>query len=189
MKKVRKSKPHSINRILCIDAALRNMGVVEATYSAGRFVVHSAITYSTKPKDKKSPLSAGEHDTYCAKYLSKCISKHILEYKPDLVCTEIGSGAQSSKAASALGAMKGFMGSLMAQHESTIWVIVTPNQAKQIVKKGAKKNLIMAWVGRYHGGDIKWDKVKCRFEHQADAVIIGYAGIKKYFELGVNHES
>lgn len=173
-------------KVLGIDPALRNLGIIEGDYN-GTLKVINAITYSTKSKESSSGLSDGEHDALCACLLSKKVNEHINNFKPDLICAEIGSGAQSHKAASALGAMKGFIGCLMGIHDSYKWVIVTPSEAKKIVHPKADKELIMSWVLKNHK-EYPWEKVKKRLEHQADAVIISLAGINKILKELKNHE-
>ena len=172
-------------RILSIDPSLRNTGVIEALYLNDKLKILNAITHKTVSKSKESFLSAGEHDTLCAMHLATCITDMINANKPDLICAEIGSGAQSHSAAAALGAMKGFIGGLMSQHNKINWVIVTPAEAKRIIRPNVDKGVIQAWVLKNYK-EYTWDKIKNKFEHQADAVIIALAGIKKFKERHKN---
>lgn len=164
-------------KVIGIDPALRNFGMVKGLIKNNELEIIDAVTFRTKPRPKKSEVSAGVYDVRCAAFLYSSAISFIESATPDLIIAEVGSGAQSHKAAAALGTMKGLIGALTKSHNLP-WEIITPKEAKEVIRKDASKEEIGAWVlEKFPNYD--WVQTKCLFEHQADAAIILAAGLLK----------
>lgn len=169
-------------RIMGIDAAFSNTGIVLAsTDTSGNIEVQELrLVHTEADKAGKKVVRKNSDDLRRAREVIDGLYKAIDDHNPAFVMCEVPFGAQSARAAWALGCSLGIIAAVSAR----VPVIqVTPKEVKDVVdSKFPDKEQMIAWaVSKYP--DANWPKragkvVKGQAEHMADAVAALHAGVR-----------
>lgn len=172
--------------ILGIDAAFANTGIVLAEYDIETntvFVKELRLVQTTADKANKKVVRKNSDDLRRAAEAITAVDKAIEDHKPVFAVVEVPFGAQSARAAWALGIAVG----IIAHVASKVSLIqVTPKEVKDVVgEKFPDKAQMIAWAYRNYP-DANWpmqkrggklEIVAGKAEHMADGVAAVHAGI------------
>lgn len=155
-------------RFISVDPALRNFGVVVGRVEGCKnFYIDETFTLQTDAK-----YSYRKRAEYIVNRLSPYVEK------AEIMFVEQPHGSQSAAAAWSLGVVLGIIVTLDIPK-----IYVSANEAKNFLKKGAKKDEIIEWATKQHP-EIKWKIYRGNpaknNEHVADALLIAYAAWEKY---------
>lgn len=163
--------------VLGIDPGLANMGLVEADVCllTGKVINVSRMTLIRTEKSKDKQVKRRNDDMHRARTLQEGLSTAASRCL--LGMAEVPGGAQSARAAYALGIAVGILSSCPVP-----LIEVDPQQVKKAVtgKKTASKQEMIEWATAQFP-DADWIKQRGRLtdanEHLADALAIIFAGI------------
>jgi Holliday junction resolvasome RuvABC endonuclease subunit len=160
-------------KLVGIDAALNNQGVVVAYYG-GKQLKITKIAHLSYPRNPK--LTKSRADVIRIKLISNDLRKLIRG--ADYVMAELVSGSRSASGAWALGAAMGILASLPCD---IIWV--TPLEVKKATgnPKATKKDMIVWATTKYPNLD--WPtyngRIRASAEHVCDAIGVIHAALPK----------
>jgi Holliday junction resolvasome RuvABC endonuclease subunit len=170
-------------RILGLDAAFANTGLALCRYelSSNRlFLDEVGLIKTGQDKVNKKVVRRNSDDLRRAGEVIKAVDEVIARFKPNFIVCEVPFGAQSARAAWALGISVG----LIAHAASRVPLIqVTPKEVKDVVgEKFPDKAQMIQWATKtfptanwpVRGGKV----VAGSAEHMADAVAAVHAGIQ-----------
>jgi Holliday junction resolvasome RuvABC endonuclease subunit len=178
----------SLIKVVGIDPAFANIGVccghlVPAPTSSGyRLQIASLdLIHTEADKAGKKVVRKNSDDLRRAQQASRGLRSIISDFKPAMIFAEVPTGAQSARAAWALGIAVGVLAGI-----DGALVQVLPREVKEAVgERHAGKEEIIEWALKQHpeanwymrtsGG--KQVSVNSKNEHLADAVATIYAGL------------
>ena len=166
-------------RIVGLDPSLRNLGIAKGYFDTAtkKLTIDTCITVC--PKVSKDRLRVGTKDILRVRYLLDELVPQIKD--ADLVIAEVPTGSQSASAMKSYAVCIALLA--MVQKIKGELIEVTPQQVKAIVGNlEASKADVIQWVKKHHPeaplelyrGSINAAKA----EHQADAIVAIYAGLK-----------
>lgn len=169
--------------VIGIDAAFANTGIAIARYDLANDEIHLnelRLIHTEADKANKKVVRKNSDDLRRASEVITGLNQAIKDADPAFAFCEVPFGAQSARAAWALGISVG----LIAYVNSKVSLIqVTPKEVKEVVDtKFPDKAQMIAWaVDKYP--DANWPKragkvVAGKAEHMADAVAAIHAGVK-----------
>lgn len=169
-------------KIMGLDAAFANVGIALGTYdlnSGALEVEELRLSKTVADKAGKKVVRKNSDDLRRAKESVAAIREAIADHGVQIVFCEIPSGAQSARAAWALGIAVG----IIAGIEQPL-IQLTPKEVKDVTgERYPDKSHMIAWATNKYP-DINWPRtgkgaiVAGRAEHLADAVATIHAGIK-----------
>lgn len=167
-------------KIVGLDPALRNLGIVKAVYDTvtGTLTIMECLTVCPVAQTRKQ-VRQNSIDLNRARQLLDALVDHTKS--ADIVCVEIPVGSQSSRACVSYGIAVSLMA--VVQKIKPAFIEVSPHEVKITVgNKSATKQDVVDWVLAHnpeaplekHRGVISMTKA----EHQADAIVAIYAAMK-----------
>ena len=158
--------------LLALDIAFASMGW--AVVENGR-VIECGTIKTQKSKNKQTRVS-DDRAWRCAQIAQK-LGEVIDAYRVDAVVGELPSGSQNAAACSMLGLAVGVVVGVTESHGLPAeWISPTSAKKAAVGRRSASKAEMMDWCRREHPY-FAFPKVKCEFEHIADA-IAAYNGLK-----------
>lgn len=173
-------------RVLGLDAAFANTGIVLAEYHIATNTVdvkELRVVQTTSDKSGKRVVRKNSDDLRRASEQLRALDKAIADHNPSFAFCEVPFGAQSARAAWALGISVG----LIAHVETRVPLIqVTPKEVKDVVgEKFPDKAQMIAWAVKTYP-NANWPRARSggllkvvagKAEHMADACATIHAGI------------
>lgn len=173
-------------KVMGLDPAFSNTGVcrgvLRSTEEGYRLdIVALDLIHTEAEKINKKVIRKNSDDLRRAQETSRQLREIINAWRPNCIFAEIPTGAQSARAAWALGIAVGVVGSI----DRPI-IQVLPREVKEAVgERHAGKDEIIDWaIGKYPDANWAWRnkngekiQVKSTNEHLADAVAAIHAGL------------
>ena len=167
-------------KIVSLDISMSNLGIAKGVFDTetNRLTITECLTVCPMLTVNKS-VRQNSKDLDRAKQLLDALYKHTAE--ANIVCAEIPTGSQNSRAAVSYGMCVGLLASVV-RHKAS-FIEVSPLEVKQIVgSKSATKKEVIEWVQSHHPeapletfrGVISLAKA----EHQADAIVAIHAAMQ-----------
>lgn len=178
--------PSSIIRVLGLDAAFSNCGMavaeVDVAFAEAPIIRATRLHLVSTKADSagKKVVRKNSDDLRRTREVASAIRDVILQEKIDLVCVEVPMGAQSARAAWALGIVVGILGSVQ-----TPLIEVSPREVKLVTgDKLAEKEDMIKWASETYPA-LNWPRttgptpriVAGKAEHLADALAAIHAGV------------
>ncbi len=168
--------------VIGIDAAFANTGIALGFYDvqAGRIEMQELrLVSTTADKVNKKVVRKNSDDLRRAGEVLRFVDAAIADHQPKFAFCEVPFGAQSARAAWALGISVGLIAHVMTQ---VPLIQVTPKEVKDVVaEKFPDKAQMISWASKTYP-DLNWPTrsgkiVAGKAEHMADAVAAIHAGV------------
>lgn len=169
-------------KIMGLDAAFANVGIALGTYDlvTGQVEIQDLrLSKTVADKAGKKVVRKNSDDLRRAKESVSAINQAIADHGVQIVFCEIPSGAQSARAAWALGIAVGIVAGIQPP-----LIQLTPKEVKDVTgERYPDKSHMIAWATKMYP-DANWPRtgkgaiVAGRAEHLADAVATIHAGVK-----------
>lgn len=166
-------------RIVGLDPSLRNLGIAKGYFDTETKKLTIDFCLTVSPKIPKGKMRVGTRDILRVRHLLDALIPHLKD--ADLVIAEVPIGSQSASAMKSYAVCIALLA--VVQKIKGELIEVTPQQVKAIVGNlEASKADVIQWVQQHnpeaplelYRGSINATKA----EHQADAVVAIYAGLK-----------
>jgi Holliday junction resolvasome RuvABC endonuclease subunit len=180
-----------VTKILGIDMAFRNVGLVVAELDEGHALGFKPVHVEcmrTKSEGKKRRFTyKAEEDMFACQQIGRKIESLIWEHEVAAVAAEIPTGSQSARAAKLLGLSTGIISTIAIYEKEVMFDWVFPNDwHKHLFNKTAvTKQEAIDWVDG-NWSDFAWPTKNSKGdineglqEHLADAM-----GVLAYFQTG-----
>lgn len=153
-------------KILGLDPSLSNWGYAVGLLDTGLTIIDTGVI-QTKPDKTKRRQNLKDYDR-CHHIYHHLVS---LVKDIDVICVELPTGSQSSRACVSYGACVALTATLPVKV-----IVTTPNQTKRLVGSStASKDDVINWVKDKHPYlDLS---IKTKAEHIADAICAIYTGM------------
>lgn len=170
--------------VLCLDIAMRNVGVLVVRWDRNTLAYESSTVLTTDACTKEERKEHTKASLYVkdSAYLYEQLHRVVANSHIGLIAGELPLGSQHANSAMCLGVCWGLMGAIIASFNNVPYVWVTPTDVKKYMcgKKTATKEEMMDCAMCLYPESVKPFKKKNgeilnRYEHVADAVGVSLA--------------